>query len=941
MKVEVHEMGDRKRLNRTNTASMLLPAAFALSFALTLLVYMLRGIAPFGDNTLAFSDAGGQYLSFWVYFRDAFLGKQDFLYALEKTLGGNIAGLYAYYGASPFELLFLLFSKEQAPLAMHLVVLLKLSCCGLTMAVWFRHSGGLDGRSLLLTAAYSLCGYNVCYFWSAMWLDGVILLPLVALGLRRLFEGKSPWLYLFSLAAAILFNYYIGYMLCLFSVLYGLFLLWNNWQSLKSTLWRRLGTFSLASLAAGALPAFLLVPAVLSLQGGKSEPFQGLFTWYTYNNSLKVLEALIPERAAQFDSLVKYVLLAALLAALLLVLGAFLVFRSRHVPEWGKMAALAGLVLLALLYWHGFEEGTPFIHKLLVGAANTDEMMDGNPNLYSGILPLVLALLYFLNGQIPRRERMGAVLLALALLFSLRFYIPNLIWHGFTVNNCFNYRYSFIFSFFLLTLAKRALDVPEGFRPWHAGVVLAAVGLLIGIALNAHPVLAPGAYYGMVLAAAALFCAWLLGLNGKRSAMRTLVAFAAVGLHLVSLAWPLYANMGDYENTYGTSYSGYREEVRQVEDRLALLGATDGGLWRSRLSGAINGGMLYGYKDVSHFSSTENSRAVNFPGSLGISHAEDIWASSVDGTTRAADSLFGVRYLTGASFLGEYEALAGSDIYANPWALPLAFPASEAVLGPAPEGEIPFENLNSVYRSLCPELDLDIFRPAQAQRLGESGLEAQGEDAYVPAPGQETGEIRYKLLVESSDPVCLYIQKRNNYAVEVWADGQYVDSLFNVHSWRSVYLGSFEPGREVTVTLRTKENFFHYPLVDRPLFVYESGQALAAYREAIGAAGDCRMESETDSRIRVHASLPEGRCLLLTVPCEEAWQVTVDGSPARAEQAFGTLMAVPLESGEHLVELRYTPPGLRAGACISAVAAVLTAGAALLSRKKRREKPEL
>ncbi len=934
-------MPDRKRQNRIHADPALLMAAFGLSFALTLLVYALRGIAPFGDNTLAFSDAGSQYLSFWVYFRDAFLGKQDFLYALEKTLGGNIAGLYAYYGASPFELLFLLFPKEQAPLAMHLVVLLKLSCCGLTMAIYFRHSGGLNARSLLLTAAYSLCGYNVCYFWSAMWLDGVILLPLIALGLRRLFEGKSSWLYLFSLAAAILFNYYIGYMLCLFSVLYALFLLWNNWPGLKGMLWRRMGTFALSSLAAGGLPAFLLVPAVLSLQGGKSQSFRGLFTWYTYSKSLKVLEALVPERAAQFDSLVKYVLLAALLLVLLLALGAFLLFRSRRVPEWGKMAALAGLVLLALLYWRSFEEGTPFLHKLLVGAANTDEMMDGNPNLYTGILPLVLALLYFLNGQIPRRERVGAVLLVLALLFSLRFYIPDLIWHGFTVNNCFNYRYSFVFSFFLLTLAKRALDAPEGFRPWHGAVVLAAVGLLTGIALRAHPVLASGAYYVLTLAAAALFCVYVLGLSGKNRALRTGVAVAAVGLHLASLVWPLYANMGDFEDYFSTSYSAYREETRQAAERLALLETADGGIWRSRLSGSINGGMLYGYKDVSHYSSTENSQAVNFLGSLGVSYAEDIWASSVDGTTRAADSLFGVRYLTGASYLGEYEALEGSDVYVDPWALPLAFPASEAVLGPAPEGEIPFENLNSVYRSLCPELDTDIFRPVQAQRLGENGLEALGEDAFAPAPGQEMGQVRYKLSVESSDPICLYIRQKNNYAEEVWVDGQCVDSLYSIHTWRPVYLGSFEPGQEVTVTLRSMENFFHYPLVDRPLFVYESGQALAAYREAVGTAGDCRMESGTDSRLRIRASLPEGRCLLLTIPYEEAWQVTVDGNPAQAERAFGVLMAIPLEPGEHQVELRYTPPGLRAGVCISAAAAALTAGAVLFRRKKRHSKPEL
>ena len=67
----------------------------------------------------------------------------------------------------------------------------------------------------------------------------------------------------------------------------------------------------------------------------------------------------------------------------------------------------------------------------------------------------------------------------------------------------------------------------------------------------------------------------------------------------------------------------------------------------------------------------------------------------------------------------------------------------------------------------------------------------------------------------------------------------------------------------------------------------------------------------------------------------------MDGNPAQAERAFGVLMAIPLEPGEHQVELRYTPPGLRAGVCISAAAAALTAGAVLFRRKKRHSKPEL
>lgn len=79
---------------------------------------MLSGVAPFGDKILCFSDAYDQYIAFWAYFRNAFLGKQDGLYSLAMTLGGNITGVFAYYSASIFNLLFLLFPHELLPISL-------------------------------------------------------------------------------------------------------------------------------------------------------------------------------------------------------------------------------------------------------------------------------------------------------------------------------------------------------------------------------------------------------------------------------------------------------------------------------------------------------------------------------------------------------------------------------------------------------------------------------------------------------------------------------------------------------------------------------------------------------------------------------------------------------------------------------------------------------
>ena len=73
---------------------------------------------------------------------------------------------------------------------------------------------------LLLGTAYALTSWSFANGQNIMWIDGLIMLPLVALGVWRVASGKSPALLFASAAGVMLFNWYAAYMVCLFSIFY-------------------------------------------------------------------------------------------------------------------------------------------------------------------------------------------------------------------------------------------------------------------------------------------------------------------------------------------------------------------------------------------------------------------------------------------------------------------------------------------------------------------------------------------------------------------------------------------------------------------------------------------------------------------------------------------------------------------------------------------------
>lgn len=264
---------------RQNAACLL---SFLIPLAVMCGIFIINGVYPFGDESFMHSDMYHQYVPFLSEMQSKLKNGDSLFYSWNVGIGSNFLALYGYYMASPINWLVVLVPDQYLIEFMTWLVALKIGLCGFTFCFYLtRHFRTKSFVLVPFAIFYALSGFLAAYNWNVMWLDCVVLFPLIAVGLEALVKEGKYKLYCISLALCILSNYYISIMVCIFLVLYFLLQLVCSHMSL-----RQMGAaavrFALFSLLAGGLAAVLLIPeyAALHLTDFSEFNFPDTLTFY-------------------------------------------------------------------------------------------------------------------------------------------------------------------------------------------------------------------------------------------------------------------------------------------------------------------------------------------------------------------------------------------------------------------------------------------------------------------------------------------------------------------------------------------------------------------------------------------------------------------------------------------------------------------------------------
>ncbi|MBP5282424.1 MAG: YfhO family protein, partial [Lachnospiraceae bacterium] len=230
-------------------------AAFLLPFLAMLAILVFNGVYPFGTKTMLDSDMYHQYMPFLKEYVKMVRAGQSIDYSWKVGIGSNFLALYIYYLASPTNWLVFLVPEKFIIEFMSFFVIVKIGLAGFTSCLFLRSRATSEQNpvmvaygSLVASVFYAMSGFMAAYNWNVMWLDCVVLFPLILIALHRLvFKGKMG-LYVITLGLCIYTNFYISIMICLFLVIYFIYLFIMEKRSF-SMVWK----FALGSLLAGGL----------------------------------------------------------------------------------------------------------------------------------------------------------------------------------------------------------------------------------------------------------------------------------------------------------------------------------------------------------------------------------------------------------------------------------------------------------------------------------------------------------------------------------------------------------------------------------------------------------------------------------------------------------------------------------------------------------------
>lgn len=860
---------------------------FAVPFIIMYIVYSVYKVHPYGENSVLVLDLNGQYVYFYEAFRDAFWGRGSFIYSWSRNLSGEMFGVFAYYLASPFMLIICLLPRTCMCGAIELMQLAKIGAAAVTFGIYLNKTSG-DNKPkftsvLTFSTMYALCTYMVVELMDPMWLDGLVYLPLIFWGVRRLIDDKVMLPYIIPLALMFIAHFYIGYMVGIFTFLYFVYYSFSHeGRILPKGYIGAIGRFVFGTFTALLASMWVLIPVYKSLSLGKMEFSEADFTIRSQFTLLEFTSKLFP---FSYDTVR---------------------------PE-------------------------------------------GLPMIYGGILAVILLPLFFLNSKISMKEKASHGLLLLSSVVIMYIAPIDIAMHGFQVPNWLPYRYSFIFTFFIIYMAFRAFQNLDGITTKELGAVffglIAFLVYLDGLGYEHFDKITVetlpedvkkytlgGVWFSAIAVGVGYALLYLVKKYNNVVVCTALCAAVCTELFINSYDTILRVNKDVGYSTY-TSYQNYMIDTRATVEAVNEYDTTPFFRMESTHHRMVCDPIGTGYYGVSHSSSTMNTPALLALKKLGYAYGGNY--TNYRGTTPITDAFFGIKYLmdwddtySGAfdvpksyeKVISGAETGHGISVYENPYALGLGFAANNDICSYYFDENDPFVNQNNLFNYALGTLNeftyteyMQRIFPETIDTLNlatvgvsenhtkyffeDASLGECHEDFVFTMPETSHMYMFFPTLYERR--VNVWIKHDSVFADEDDSGFDFAGYFFTSDDYSILDLGEYVQGESVRVRISIPTDVGEAYWSDTLFYLFDND----AFVQAVDKLNENRWELTefSETYLEGKITVASDQLMLTTIPYEEGWTIKVDGKTVEPVVIGETFIGVEMSAGTHTVSMRFLP----------------------------------
>ncbi|MCM1333976.1 MAG: YfhO family protein [Bacteroides sp.] len=861
------------------------PLSFAIPALILLLAYFIFGVYPFGKESVLSLDLNGQYVYYYDYMYDVFAGKESVFYSWSRNLSGEFMGIVGYYLGSPFNFLVWAFPREMITEGLLTMLVTKVGAIGLCTSIYFRRGKGFRPLTcIVFSASYALCAYTMVQTMNPMWLDGVMILPLIVYGIEKLIdEGKFVMLTI-SLVYAFVTCFYIGFMIAIFSAIYFLYYAVVSHKKGMARLFIERGfLFTGVAAVSTMMSMYMLLPVYHSLSYGKfdfSEPDYS--SVYTNFDLIELLDKMFP---LTYDT-VRMSGLPFLYCGTLVLLFLPCYFFLKKIRGRDRIGGAAILSILCLsmyicqvdMLWHGGQlpNWLPYRYSFMV----------------SFLMVAFSARAFDALDEVPKKH----IALAALAWFAV------LLW----IEKQDNY---------LDDISRDTMDSLQ--------VILPAAAILF------------------IVAAVTVQFKNKLRRKGIAVIFVTVISLEIFANTFVQLI------RQDLDIVYSTrpSYVDVIVPTREVVDRIK---AEDDGFYRIEKTyfRTVNDPLACGMYGLSHSSSTLNAKPIELLSRLGFTSRSHYTRYS--GATEITKSLFGVKYELSCpdNSTSEIESADDITVTENLYYLPPAYLVDKRVEDLELSATEPLRNQNMLlaamlgratdgvsdddyFKRIIDDVDLELTNVTQ-------GKTTDGHHSFKKIEPNLNTELVYTLEMPETSALYMYLPSRYERTVNVWLNREiFLGTYFEGDNNSIMKIGDFEKGESVTIGLTLTRDDLYFREAQ---FLYCDHEAIGRdLGELIDKNRDTTVERTSPTSLKITVNAAEDGLVFTSVPVERGWTILVDGAEVEYVELLDALIGVPVGAGSHTIEMKFVTAGYPTALIITGEGLILFIAMILVARFLKRK----